>query len=88
MRIQTNDGATFTGPDAKAVVRQMRDQQWSAPVMKRDYMVEVAERVEMLTGERIATTPAETFLNELERVGLVTIEPSDGENVERVANEA
>ena len=75
MRILTNDGETFAGPDAIAIVRAMRDAQWSAPALKRDYMSEVAERVAMLMGAAIDTTHgAQAFLDDLRRVGLITID--------------
>lgn len=75
MRVHVIDTEqTFEGEDARAVVREMRDSDWHAPDKKRDYMEQVAERVEGMTGERISTDGAEVFLHELHRVGLIEFE--------------
>jgi hypothetical protein len=50
MRIHTIDGETFEGASPQEIVRQMRNTEWGAPERKRDYMVEVIDRVEQQTG--------------------------------------
>lgn len=74
LRVRTDDGQTFTGVDAKEVVRQMRNTQWGAPVLKRDYMIEVAERVSGMTGEPVDTTNVDTFLLSLAYAGVLTMD--------------
>lgn len=73
LKVTATDGAVFHGATAQEVVRAMRNTQWNAPVLKRDWMEEVAERVEQMTGER-PRTRAREFLADLKRLGLVTIE--------------
>jgi hypothetical protein len=64
----------FVGPDAEAIVRQMRDMQWNAPSRKRDWMVEAAERAEQVSGVRVrADEGASMFLRDLERAGLINV---------------
>lgn len=48
--VTTNDGEVFTGKDEREIVLQMRNTQWNAPERKRDYMLEVIERAETMTG--------------------------------------
>lgn len=45
MKILTNDGAVFQGKTARGVVKAMQRDAWNAPEKKRDYMVEVVDRV-------------------------------------------
>lgn len=79
IRIETNDGEIFTGNDAKDITRQMRDTQWNAPARKGDYIEEVVERVESLTGVAppSAHPSAEAFLQYLERAKVITAEIVD-----------
>lgn len=73
MIITTNDGASFTGEDERAIVRAMRDNCWNAPVHKGDYMAEVQQRIHEMTGE-IVRTDAHGFIEDLLRLGLITVE--------------
>jgi hypothetical protein len=81
MRIRTTDGAFFLGDSPEDVVRQMKNTQWGAPERKREYMAEVVERVENMTGmfynperefvEGDVSPP--DFLEFLRRAGMVEI---------------
>lgn len=87
MIVKTNDGQTFTGDDAAHIVRQMRNTEWNAPERKRDYMLEVIQRVETITGVFVDQDDLPTnqdndehldpmkFLEYLQDVKLVRIEP-------------
>lgn len=77
LKITTTEGIEYTGDDHKSIVRQMRNTQWNAPVIKRDYITEAADRVQMMTGQRPDTTDAKTFIVDLARIGLVTISTYD-----------
>ena len=80
MRIQTTDGIVFEGQDAKEVVRKMRDTQWGAPVIKREYMEEVKDRLSGMPGSTgiIHDRGAAAFLASLAGNGLIRVVP-DGE---------
>jgi hypothetical protein len=80
MRIQTTDGFVFEGEDAKEIVRKMRDTQWGAPVIKRDYMEEVKDRISGAPGstEIVADQGADAFLASLVSNNLIRFVP-DGE---------
>jgi hypothetical protein len=81
--VETTDGTRFVGKDEKDVVRQMRDTQWNAPELKRDWMVEAADRATMVTGFRVRSGEgAVIFLSDLERAGLVTIWRSEAVDAE------
>ncbi len=74
MRVKTKDGRTFAGKNPKAVVRAMKRDQWHIEhVPKRDYIVEVADRVQEMTGTIIRLDPSE-FLFDLQEAGLLEIE--------------
>jgi hypothetical protein len=72
LRVTTQDGTVFEAPDAAGIVRQMRDAAWRQQDPKSEYMEDVATRVGEAYEEDIRTTPVE-FLDDLSRVGLVTI---------------
>lgn len=88
LKVTTEDGEVFVGEDEKDVVRQMRNTQWNAPIHKRDYIRDVVERVEDMTGVLIdpdaeldildgdeePTVSARDFLRYLEAVDLIRIE--------------
>jgi hypothetical protein len=78
IRIQAGD-VTYEGKDAKAIVRQMKKDDWGMPpgAPKRDFEAAVGERVYQATGRNIQTQPADAFLRELADVGLITIEADD-----------
>lgn len=67
MKAEMEDGTTFEGESSEAIVRQMRDSNWSAPERKGEYMSEVATRVEGMTGARVRADNATVFLSDLER---------------------
>jgi hypothetical protein len=73
MRVQCMDGAVFEGPDAKSIVSQMRKDEWNAPSKKREYMAEVSDRVEQMTGQDVPDDNAMAFLTGLEAQGFLTI---------------
>lgn len=72
MIIKTTGGDIFRGKDAKGVVRAMKQTQWNAPDAKRDYIKQVADRVEQMTGVR-PRRGADKFLSDLAGLGLVTV---------------
>lgn len=74
MKVTTTEGTVFEGRDAKEVVSQMRRDQWAAPALKAEYMAEVSDRVEQITGGDIRDDNAEAFLTSLEAEGLITID--------------
>jgi hypothetical protein len=79
MRIQTTDGLVFEGADAKEIVRKMRDTQWGAPVLKREYMEEVRDRLNGAPGmtEIVIDRGADAFLSSLVTNGLIRIVPEN-----------
>jgi hypothetical protein len=85
MIVRTKDGEEFVGNSAAEIVSQMRLSDWNAPARKRDYMLDVIERVEDMTGvfvdqELVPTTGTDEhidprhFLSYLESVKLITVE--------------
>lgn len=46
----TKDGDTFAAETHAEIVLQMRNTQWGIEQVKREYMVDVVERVEDMTG--------------------------------------
>jgi hypothetical protein len=56
------------------LVIAMRATQWNAPDAKRDYMMQVADRVAAIFGAPIRTTNASDFLADLARAELVRVE--------------
>jgi hypothetical protein len=83
LKVDTHDGTVFEGDDAKDIVRQMKMTEWGHPEKKRDYMEEVAERIEQMTGSEVPHGSAASFLLGLAEAGLITI-TSDG--VQLMAN--
>lgn len=83
LNVTTNDGMSFTGESFQSIVRQMRNTQWNAPIIKHDYMLEVAERVESMTGRKPDTTDAASFVTDLQAIGLVQISETKEESSER-----
>lgn len=78
MRIQTTDGYVFEGADAKEIVRKMRDTQWGAPVLKREYMVEVRDRLSGADATPIvADKGADAFLASLVFAKLIRFVPEN-----------
>lgn len=74
MKIKTNDGKTFAGKDAQTIVRKLRNTQWNLGYQpKVEYMLEVSDRVQQMTGTRVPTD-AEGFLLGLHSLGLIVIE--------------
>lgn len=76
-KIRTNSGRTFTGPP-KRIVYHMMKQDYICHA-KTSYMDEVKERLKVVYDEGIEFTDHMSFLRELERVGLLTIEEVDWE---------
>lgn len=86
MRVKALDGEVFEGEDARDVVRQMKNIEWNAPHRKRDYMAEVIERVQAMTGLVASAEPwcvggaddaaiaPQDFLDYLEGAGVIEIE--------------
>ena len=74
MVILTNDGKRFVGRNAKGIVRQMKAMQWNLEdSTKREYMEEVADRVQQMTGVMIPLD-VEGFLLGLEKARLIRFE--------------
>jgi hypothetical protein len=85
MIVKCMDGEEFAAETAADVVRQMKNVEWNAPARKRDYMLEVVERVEDQTGvfanQDLLPTSADTdeyldpahFLAYLAEAGVVEI---------------
>lgn len=83
LRVTTEDGDVFEGDSEKEIVVQMRNTQWGAPVVKREYMRDVVERVENMTGVMMDPEAsldddrqigADEFLTYLQAVNLVKVE--------------
>jgi hypothetical protein len=74
MKVTTQDEQTFVGETPESIVSQMKRTDWSAPPKKAEYMREVAERVEMMTGQKARSDNASVFLLDLERAQFLTIE--------------
>lgn len=73
LKVDAGNGDVFEGDDAKEIVRQMKMTEWGHPEKKRDYMEEVAERIEQMTGRTILHTSAAQFLLSLADAGVITI---------------
>jgi hypothetical protein len=72
--IKTNDEKRFAGKDAEAVVRAMKRDRWYLTERpKREYMEEVAGRVQEMTGS-VIRLDAEGFLLDLQHLGLIQFE--------------
>lgn len=71
----TQDGLVVSGRDAREVVRALRDAQWHAPEIKRDWMAQVAERIAHLTNTTHVPTysSADEFLKHLLALGLLRL---------------
>ena len=72
----TSDGETFIGPDAEALIARMRGTVWDPPATLEEYIAEVADRVEQMTGRAPRLDP-EGFLADLQAVGLARVRPVD-----------
>jgi len=72
----TNDGETFIGPDAEALIARMRDTVWDPPATLEEYIAQVADRVEQTTGHAPRLDP-DGFLADLQAVGLARVRPVD-----------
>jgi len=72
----TNDGETFIGPDAEALIARMRDAVWDPPETLEEYIAQVADGVEQMTGRAPRLDP-EGFLADLQAVGLARVRPVD-----------
>jgi hypothetical protein len=79
MRVRMADGAVFEGEDEKAIVRQMKHDDWSSPPKKREYMVEVADRIVEMTGKEVRTVNAKAFLTDLVTTGFAAVVPDGGD---------
>jgi hypothetical protein len=79
MKVTMNDDTILEGESAQDIVRQMKLSEWSPPRRKGQYMEEVASRV----GDTVRTDDAETFLFDLERIGLLRIENLTDEQADR-----
>jgi hypothetical protein len=83
-KVITRDGETFSGDSAAEVVRQMRNCSWGVPQPKREYMLDVVERVEDMTGvfrnpdasydDEEGPISAHEFIEYLYRAGVVDLE--------------
>jgi hypothetical protein len=74
MRVKCSDGAVFSGPNEKVIVKQMQATDWNAPERKGEYMDDVAARVDTMLGLTIRTGSAKMFLKDMEVAGLLTFE--------------
>lgn len=72
MIVTTNTGERFAGT-ANQVVSQMRRAQWTTPERKGAYMVEVADRIRMISTDVIDTSDAPSFLGSLATHGYVSV---------------
>lgn len=73
LKIETNDGAHFQGRNAKAIVRAMKHDQWSAPDTKGEYMEQVSDTVMGMYGAVVRIDSAENFLHDLGTAKLVRV---------------
>lgn len=77
MIVTTTDGLVIVARDARHAVEQMRDTQWNAPDSKREYMEQVSERVQALTGRTVATHSPSALLADLQRAKLLIVSGDD-----------
>lgn len=73
IKIVTADGITVEADSFNKAVMQLRDQQWQAPTLKRDYREEVADRVLDETGTSIRSNTSENFIRDLADLGLLRL---------------
>jgi hypothetical protein len=73
MKVETQDGAVFIEDSPGAIVEGMKATDWSAPPKKSEYMKEVADNVETLTGRAVRSDGATNFLADLEQAGVIKI---------------
>lgn len=79
--VRTRDGATFSGDTPADVVREMRDTNWQRTIPKGEYMDDVIDRVQQMTGiDHITVHPitretrVAAFLMFLHRSGMLTLD--------------
>lgn len=70
-QITTNDGAIFRAVTDAGIVSKMRQDMWTAPDLKRDYMEQVGESVARQFGKIIRIDTPSAFLTDLASVGLI-----------------
>lgn len=75
--LMTEEGQEFRGATAKGIVRAMKRAQWQHYDHKRDYMQDVAERCEGMTGTRPRVDSADNFVADLVTCGLLMELPSE-----------
>lgn len=78
---RTQDGTTFSGQSPADVVRAMRDDNWQRSIPKGEYMDDVIDRVQQITGvDYVAIHPitretrVASFLVFLHRAGLIVLD--------------
>lgn len=72
MYIKLGNGKKIHGQDWKEVLKNLKESTWFDQTIK-EYMAGVAERAQTFSGSRIEYSDAETFLKELERIGIIRI---------------
>lgn len=71
---ETNDGDRYAANTPAELVTAMRqDSRMLADQTDEVFMLETAKRVHKMTGETVATTSAEAFVADLERIGYVKL---------------
>ena len=73
VHVATSEGI-YLGRTAQSIVRQMRDTQWNAPEQKRDWMIEVSERLFQSHGIVVPMgLSADEFLDALHIAGVAKV---------------
>jgi alkylation response protein AidB-like acyl-CoA dehydrogenase len=72
-RVECSDGEVFQAETAAGIVEQMRSAEWHKPPKKREYMEEIQERVEQMTGVSVRVDRPTHFLKDLEAAGVLRI---------------
>lgn len=74
MRAEFVDGLVLQGADHKELVKRLWDSaHWDDSKDVEEYMERVAERTQVQTGQAISYLTAQDFIEELKRVGIITV---------------
>lgn len=67
-----SDGGRITASDAKEFVRLLREGSWmESDCTDEEYMVNFAQRYNMVTGIRVSTDTPENFMADLKKTGYI-----------------
>ena len=74
IKVTLTSQSSFRGSTFDEVVSEMRKHSWTPTTSNAEFMDLCMKRSMVLTGQQIQYHDAQTFLQELERVGVLTIE--------------